>query len=1067
MGDPIRDHSIYSQAENCKDQFDRYLEAPRVHGNHVSKCYDRFLTWASFLGVFANDAVSLDRRLKHNPDIKELVLSMLRVLYKNLTWGIEYHGLRFAQRKSAVDTIPDHDAIVSGILGSIDRLHRLAVVIRHSPRTDEAQRVQNFASKLDPHVEADFFHFIFECLRYLFPDAEKTLLSQLRDSIVYRRNRLLWNRRHTEKLSRHRRDTEPACPPSSKDFGPGPRRELFKSKQSQGPRKIHPLAKTDDTLSSTQPSRRLLQQFDTVPLSRGRGESSRKPGRSVCYSSLPSLTRYPSRPKSAAGGTRMACPYCLDEVELPPSASKKHKDALWRKHHDADLKPFVCVSEDCGTLPPSFSTLKQWKYHMQDNHGKDWTQWIHNRLWQCPFCSEGEPFLTKELLLQHMTEDQAEEHPSTLSDVEAACIIMQCKPLQRRVISQCPLCDPRLEITDLLNSTTKPGSTSAQSDDSQEHFAMHLHNLAQWSVFFWYGNIDDVADIHDGSTATVAVDVNSEKRGGDDTQQNTRARSFHLDVGEDELERLTNIRAMLESSKEMQSSLILELNSAVSGPVDKPQKSEIQHETVISAMSSAFGELSQRELKRIRASNVESDEDSDFHSNSDSRETGVEFSIVNDLGLSMTPFQRLGQTPSQVSLRSVMSPAELRGHLNLVTVSHANAEDSIREAIGLSLNTSRTSGGETEKQYLPISEMERIFTIDTIKALAKEKYSKATNAELEMRINQIMPRRWILGVLLYMRRFDFFEAFVQEAILDVHLPLAPTSSATETSTLIRSLGIKNTTLLRNWNPADRQLFYSVQAIFFIPFFSMQVGILRLYVMDSIVPLPWRHCEYKTSGINSKTYKVEVHPSQHDFKPIEELTTWQDEKGDGILLHGATSVDGTAWGLHGDIRPANILCFSSDGEDGDLLALCYMGLSPKGSHGWPYRPPEMRVFRSICPKYDIWQLGCLYLDFCTWWLEGYEGVSRQKVGRLAQSTPSSTVWEEKFFVVSSTSGKEEAKINPAVLEGIAELREAHADDPFARPMLELIEKKMLLVDITKRLSADGLCAAISQIAGQLQ
>jgi len=78
---------IYSQARECKTLFVKYLKTPRAYGRQVSECQHRFLTWASFLGVFANESVSLDRRLQRAPEVKELVLAMLRVLKRNLERG--------------------------------------------------------------------------------------------------------------------------------------------------------------------------------------------------------------------------------------------------------------------------------------------------------------------------------------------------------------------------------------------------------------------------------------------------------------------------------------------------------------------------------------------------------------------------------------------------------------------------------------------------------------------------------------------------------------------------------------------------------------------------------------------------------------------------------------------------------------------------------------------------------------------------------------------------------------------------------------------------------------------
>lgn len=75
---------IYSKARECKDLFATYLENPSLYDEQVSMFQRRFLEWAGFLGVFAMESVSLDRRLEFHPEIKNLLMSMLQVLKRNL-----------------------------------------------------------------------------------------------------------------------------------------------------------------------------------------------------------------------------------------------------------------------------------------------------------------------------------------------------------------------------------------------------------------------------------------------------------------------------------------------------------------------------------------------------------------------------------------------------------------------------------------------------------------------------------------------------------------------------------------------------------------------------------------------------------------------------------------------------------------------------------------------------------------------------------------------------------------------------------------------------------------------
>lgn len=94
-----------------------------------------------------------------------------------------------------------------------------------------------------------------------------------------------------------------------------------------------------------------------------------------------------------------------------------------------------------------------------------------------------------------------------------------------------------------------------------------------------------------------------------------------------------------------------------------------------------------------------------------------------------------------------------------------------------------------------------------------------------------------------------------------------------------------------------------------------------------------------------------------------------------------------FGRHGDIKPENILWFKNDKRQ--LLAFADMGLTkvhkdssrsnipgkdiPRTPH---YRPPECDMEGNqghISRSFDIWTLGCVFLELVVWILEGPTGV----------------------------------------------------------------------------------------------
>lgn len=117
-----------------------------------------------------------------------------------------------------------------------------------------------------------------------------------------------------------------------------------------------------------------------------------------------------------------------------------------------------------------------------------------------------------------------------------------------------------------------------------------------------------------------------------------------------------------------------------------------------------------------------------------------------------------------------------------------------------------------------------------------------------------------------------------------------------------------------------------------------------------------------------------------------------------ILHGFPpsrgGVEGTAPAsggmLHADIKPTNVLCFQV-GETVSLK-LADFGFSKQvGSdsklaskdlrHTNTYRAPEQDIEQEITLKSDVWSLGCLFLEFITWYLVGWPGIAKFSDKRL--------------------------------------------------------------------------------------
>ncbi|KAH8744344.1 hypothetical protein F5882DRAFT_313190, partial [Hyaloscypha sp. PMI_1271] len=287
----------------------------------------RFISWASYLGVFAPVRASLDTRLREAPEVKELVILLLNVLRRNLSRGNNYEAQRQSQGTlEARPSMPEQvdsksDGAIYGIVGAIDRLHRLAATIRHPSWSDNVEKVQKYSRRQPPDGFEDTIHLI---IKSKFPDAPKSLQVQLAKSVIYRRNRLRYWQKHGSQTKRSKS-----------------------------------VAVTSETGISTSYKNNNKKNKDKEREGKDKPEPSIKSGSSdrVGY------TVYPRPPTVPTNSSHVECQFLTFLCS--------------RGHVDTDIQPYACLFDDCGSFPPSFASPKPWFNHMKERHGPDWAQYIH------------------------------------------------------------------------------------------------------------------------------------------------------------------------------------------------------------------------------------------------------------------------------------------------------------------------------------------------------------------------------------------------------------------------------------------------------------------------------------------------------------------------------------------------------------------------------------------------------------------------------------------------------------------------------------------------------------------
>lgn len=144
-----------------------------------------------------------------------------------------------------------------------------------------------------------------------------------------------------------------------------------------------------------------------------------------------------------------------------------------------------------------------------------------------------------------------------------------------------------------------------------------------------------------------------------------------------------------------------------------------------------------------------------------------------------------------------------------------------------------------------------------------------------------------------------------------------------------------------------------------------------------------------------------------------------------------------YGRHGDINPSNILWYddsNGDGDDNDddgglrgTLKISDFGqaeinsLLSKTSHRavadtMTYRPPECEVKGApIRQSFDIWCLGCVYLEFATWLLGGAEALAEFGEKRRFRAVQPHFTTIDTFYRAAKVPQNQESEyiVNPKV------------------------------------------------------
>ncbi|KAF2635191.1 kinase-like protein [Massarina eburnea CBS 473.64] len=214
---------------------------------------------------------------------------------------------------------------------------------------------------------------------------------------------------------------------------------------------------------------------------------------------------------------------------------------------------------------------------------------------------------------------------------------------------------------------------------------------------------------------------------------------------------------------------------------------------------------------------------------------------------------------------------------------------------------------------------------------------------------------------------------------------------------------------------------------------------------------------KMPPFNSKTKSMDPEPMKWLSRQINGLTSALDTLHNPPH-HKSLSVDTKTYTRHGDIKPENILWFKSNSNSNGSIVIGDLGIASAHrlvsrsnipNNTVPvspdYRPPECdQDGGKISRAYDIWTMGCLFLEMVCWALGGTHLL--QAFDEARNEVPYIGVMSNIFFDVKKTDGDGSAVIlvKEVVVQWMSNLHQHEGCTDYFHDLLDIIHGDMIIV-----------------------
>lgn len=183
--------------------------------------------------------------------------------------------------------------------------------------------------------------------------------------------------------------------------------------------------------------------------------------------------------------------------------------------------------------------------------------------------------------------------------------------------------------------------------------------------------------------------------------------------------------------------------------------------------------------------------------------------------------------------------------------------------------------------------------------------------------------------------------------------------------------------------------------------------------------------------------------------------------------------------HGDLKPANILCYLENGTR--VLKITDFGISRVHSQNTvervnktvtsastkAYEAPEVVLKGKLSRQYDCWSMGCIVLEFVIWLLYDYDALLSFV---RARDSDNCGYYRRRSSVSSFQNSNltDKVEVHPAVYDGIKDLlADPRCDSTALQDIVILVREDLLQIEYEKRLKAGKLHEKLQAILERAQ